>query len=522
MNAADMFTGVDYVLLEGSLDVDVTSLVEDSREVTEGAVFVCRAGTQTDGHLYIDEAVRSGAAGVIVTDDMRLTEKYRPDVFIVKMCDYRHQIGRLCNNFWGFPSAKLVVIGVTGTKGKTTTACMIHRMINAWGRDAGLISTIEIDDGMIHTPAKNTTPDVMYVHRKLADMVQNGMEYCVIEVSSQGLMKNRVAGVQFDVGVFTNLSPDHIGANEHSTFEEYARWKEELFSMCKLAVVNRDDVYAPMYAHRAELAKIPVISYGAGENLSGIKSYADCRADRVWCISDGGVLGVGAELRLGSRRGCIRVGMPGRFNIYNALAALAVGDVLGVPDDIAFPLMGQIRVDGRLELIDVSDRFSVVIDYAHNALSLQNVLTTLRSYRPGRLVCLFGCGGNRAKARRTQMGMISGLLADETIITSDNPRMEEPAAIMRDIESGVKQAGGSYVMIEDRRDAIRYALTGARRGDVILLAGKGHERYQDIGGRRIPMDERQIIQEVMEEDAGAVCGCDNRYIPRSDRQGVSV
>lgn len=513
MRAADMFEGVEFCLLAGSMECEVTGLTEDSRQVSDGDVFVCRSGVNTDGHRYIRDAVMRGAVGVIVTGHTDAC-MYKDCGFVAELKNFRRDIGRLCNNLWNYPSKQMVVIGITGTKGKTTTAFMIHRILNLWGHRAGLIGTIEIDDGEEKTLSANTTPDVIYLHRRLADMVRNGVEYCVMEVSSQGLMKNRVAGVYFDIGVFTNLSPDHIGANEHSTFEEYVRWKSKLFSMCSLGVICRDDKYAATVAACAHESGIPIASYGigtdAGFSFAVFREYAAVDVRRI--VTDK-IMGTQYSVEAGGVERTVTVGIPGLFNVRNSLAALAVSDIIGVPAETAQAALADMSVAGRLESVEISDDFKVLIDYAHNAVSLRNVLLTIRSYSPARIICLFGCGGNRSRGRRTGMGRVSGELADLTVITSDNPRYEEPDRIMSDIEEGVISVGGRYVKLADRKDAIRYALRSAGRGDVVLLAGKGHENYQEINGKKYPMDERVLIQEILEEeDAGAICGCNNRYI----------
>lgn len=519
MEALKLFEGVDYSLICGELDCEVTDIVEDSRKVTRGAVFICRRGSQTDGHCYIDEAMSRGVAGVVLTGGMESPDaaawNASEDIpkchqaFVVGISEYRAGVGRICNNFWGWPSLRLVVIGITGTKGKTTTACMIHSIINAWGKRAGLIGTIETDDGAERQPSVNTTPDVVYIHRKLADMVRNGLSYCVMEVSSQGLMKGRVSGVRFDIAVYTNISPDHIGACEHKSFEEYVRWKSSLFGLCRLAVVNIDDSYVSCMTAEAVAAGASVVSYGMRRH-TGEPFCHSCMAQNLRLADSHEAAGMSYELCTSGGCEHITVGLPGIFNVYNSLAAIAVCDVIGVPYGVMKGALESICVRGRTERVTASGGVRVYIDYAHNAVSLENVLLMLRQYTEGRLLCLFGCGGNRPGMRRIQMGRVSGLLADMTIITSDNPRSENPLDIMTDIELGVKLSGGSYVMIQDRTEAIRYGLGIASQGDILLLAGKGHEQYQEVCGRRIHMNERELIREMMEEDdAGTICRCDN-------------
>lgn len=510
MRAYRLFDGVPHSILAGDLDLEVTDLVQDSRQVTPGAVFVCRAGTVTDGHNYIDDAMNRGAAGIILTDDLELPGMYNTlqHIFVAKMDDYRRSIGRLCNNFWDHPSRHLTVIAVTGTKGKTTTSYMIKNMLERGGCRTGLIGTIEICDGVNTFPSVNTTPDTLYLHRKLADMVRHGAKYCVMEVSSQGLMCSRISGMDIDIAIYTNLSPDHIGANEHRTFEEYCRWKRKLFSECRYAVINADDIYSGMFGQTAEETGARLVRYGVknGDAVCG---------RRVHISKCGGALGVGCDIFFPDGEIMpVNIQAPGKYNVFNALAAASVGYILGIPRESMALALEQTKVRGRMESVPVSDEFMVYIDYAHNAVSLLSVLMTLRKYDPHRILCVYGCGGGRSRNRRMGMGRVSGEYAEMTIITSDNPRMEDPEAIMDDIEAGVMESSGRYVRITDRKEAIRYALTNAERGDIVLLAGKGHETYQEVLGEKRHMDERELIQQILEEeDAGNICGCDNLHIP---------
>ena len=327
------------------------------------------------------------------------------------------------------------------------------------------------------------------MHKKLKDMVDNGLDSVVMEVSSQGLMLDRVAGVDFDYGIFSNLSKDHIGPNEHKTFEEYAMWKSKLFSMCKTGIFNGDDEHVEIMRGQA-----------AGKILTyGIRGDYDYKADNHILYNKDGHLGIEYQLS-GKQNGRILVNLPGNFSIYNSLAAIAVADQMGVPFEKIKEILKTIKVKGRVELIPISDKFTIMIDYAHNAVSLMSILETLREYQPTRLVSLFGCGGNRSRERRFEMGEVSGNMADFTIITSDNPRFEEPQAIIDDIRFGISKTKGRYIEIIDRKEAIRYAIMHAEPGDVIVLAGKGHEDYQEIKGKKYHMDERDLIKEILEEE----------------------
>ena len=482
MRASDVLKGTVYEILAGDIDCQITDLADDSRDVTQGTLFVCRRGARTDGHRYIDDAVARGAACIVMTDDIGIPAERSAGrwgdtdcVLIVRLYDYRHGIGMICNNFWNFPSRSMKVIGVTGK-----------------------------------IPSVNTTPGTIYLHRKLADMVANGVEYCVMEVSSQGLMHGRVSGVEFDICVYTNLAPDHIGRNEHRTFAEYGRWKRSLFSKCKTAVINADDMYSGCIAAEAVNAGAEVVYYGV-RNHTAAGDGNVCMAGAIHRLILHRVMGIGYECeRTDGESTYMTVGIPGEFNVYNSLAAVTTCGIIGIPMEVMQDSQSDMKVRGRLEPVEIPGYARIFIDYAHNAVSLENVLTTLRQYRPKRLICLFGCGGNRSAGRRKGMGFVSGRLADMTVITSDNPRFESPEAIMTDIETGVLEGGGEYVKICSRLDAIRYALEISDRDDIVLLAGKGHETYQDIEGRRTQMDEREMIRQILEEkNAGIVRRCDN-------------
>ena len=402
MRASDVLKGTVYEILAGDIDCQITDLADDSRDVTQGTLFVCRRGARTDGHRYIDDAVARGAACIVVTDDIGIPAERSAGrwgdtdgVLIVRLYDYRHGIGMICNNFWNFPSRSMKVIGVTGTKGKTTVACMIKSMLDRWGRRTGLVGTIEIDDCIRKIPSVNTTPGTIYLHRKLADMVANGAEYCVMEVSSQGLMHGRVSGVEFDICVYTNLAPDHIGRNEHRTFAEYGRWKRSLFSKCKTAVINADDMYSGCIAAEAVNAGAEVVYYGV-RNHTAAGDGNVCMAGAIHRLILHRVMGIGYECeRTDGESTYMTVGIPGEFNVYNSLAAVTTCGIIGIPMEVMQDSQSDMKVRGRLEPVEIPGYARIFIDYAHNAVSLENVLTTLRQYRPKRLICLFGCGGNR-------------------------------------------------------------------------------------------------------------------------------
>lgn len=497
MRLSELLTGLDYEVVQGSTDIDINDIQNDSRAIGRGDLFFCISGAVSDGHKYAEDVAAKGAVAVIVEKDVNVPL----DVTVIKTTGTRYAMGMISSKFYGEPSKKLTVIGITGTKGKTTITYMIRDMLIAAGNKTGLIGTIEIIDGKQCIPAENTTPESILLHRHLKNMVENGIDIVVMEVSSQGLMLDRVAGVDFDYGIFTNLSKDHIGPNEHSSYEEYMMWKAKLFKLCKVGIINSDDTHA---FDMTKDSSCDVITYSAYKD-------ADYSSENFRLYSKDGVLGIEYNLS-GRLSGDIVVDLPGKFSVHNSLAAIAIADLMGVSfADIQRILIG-VKVRGRVEMIPISDKFTLLIDYAHNAMSMESLYEALREYKPKRLVSLFGCGGNRSKDRRYEMGEVSGKLADFTIITSDNPRFEEPQDIIDDIKIGMAKTDGVFIEISDRKEAMKYAIMNAVSGDVIVFAGKGHEDYQEIKGIKHHMDERDLIKEILEEeDVTKICGYNNRY-----------
>ncbi|MBR3833680.1 MAG: UDP-N-acetylmuramoyl-L-alanyl-D-glutamate--2,6-diaminopimelate ligase [Lachnospiraceae bacterium] len=497
MKLLDLIQGLEYEVLQGEVDIEVCGIQNDSRKVGDKDLFFCITGSVSDGHSYASEVSSKGASVLIVEKAVAVDKA----VTVIKVPSTRYAMGIISSRYYGEPSKHLTVIGITGTKGKTTTTYMIREMLASAGIGTGLIGTIEIIDGKETIPAKNTTPESIILHKHLKDMVDNGLKAVVMEVSSQGLMLDRVAGVDFDYGIFTNLSKDHIGPNEHSSFEEYKQWKAKLFSLCKVGIFNIDDKHVmDMQAN----CTCEIVTYS-------LEKDGDYKASELKLYTREGVLGIEYKLS-GKISEDIMVDMPGEFTAHNSLAAIAVADLMKVPANKIKSILEDIKVRGRVELIPISDKFTILIDYAHNAMSLESLYTAIREYNPKRLVSLFGCGGNRSKDRRYEMGEVSGNMADLTIITSDNPRNEEPLAIIEDIKTGISKTHGKYIAIPDRKEAIRYAIMHAKEGDVVVLAGKGHEDYQEICGVKHHMDERDLIREILEEeDVTKICGYNNRY-----------
>ena len=484
MRLTKLLERLQYEVVQGSDQLEVSTLVNDSRKVEKGSVFVCISGAVSDGHTYISDVVEKGAAAIVVEREVEAPEH----VTVIKVEDTRYALAFMSASYFGYPAEKLKVIGITGTKGKTTTTYMIKSILEGVGHKVGLIGTIEAIIGDQKIPAANTTPESFTIHQYFAQMVEAGCDSVVMEVSSQGLMLHRTVGIPFEIGIFTNLGRDHIGPNEHKDFDDYKRCKGLLFKQCKLGIANIDDEH---FADVFKEATCKIETFGFSEK-------ADLRAQNVKLVSKPGYLGVAYHVS-GLMDFDVEIDVPGTFSVYNSLTAIAVCRHFQVPVEKIKAALKVAKVKGRIEMIKVSDEFTLMIDYAHNAMSLESLLTTLKEYNPKRLVCLFGCGGNRSRDRRFEMGEVSGKLADLTIITSDNPRFEDPQAIIDDIKTGIEKTDGAYVEICDRKDAIKYAIEHGQSGDVIVLAGKGHEDYQEIEGVKHPMDERVLIAEVLEE-----------------------
>ena len=485
MKLSVLLERITYEICQGSTQQEVSSVVFDSRKVSEGSLFICIRGAVVDGHSFVDDVVKKGAKTLVVEEAVSVPD----DVTVVKVEDTRYAMAYISAAWFGNPAEKLKTIGITGTKGKTTTTYMVKSILENAGYKVGLIGTIETIVGDKVTPASNTTPESYVVQQSFREMVDAGCDAVVMEVSSQGLMLHRTEGFVFDFGIFTNIEPDHIGPNEHTSFEHYLSRKAMLLKQCKVGIVNRDD---------SHFEKI-IAGHTCSLETYGFSPKADLRAEQPKLVSKPGYLGISYHVA-GLMDFPVEIDIPGKFSIYNSLTAIAICRHFKVHQDDIVKALKTAKVKGRIEMIKVSDEFTLMIDYAHNAMALESLLTTLREYNPHRLVCLFGCGGNRSRDRRFEMGEVSGKLADLTIITSDNPRNEEPQAIIDDIKTGISKTDGKYVEIIDRKEAIAYAIHHGEPGDIVILAGKGHEDYQEIKGKKYPMDERVLIAEILEED----------------------
>jgi len=477
----DLTEGLKVSDIKGNIDIEVSGIAYDSRKVKSGYVFVCIDGKTTDGHEYVAQALDNGAVAFVVQKDVAMPES----ITVVKTDDTRYALACMSDTYYGHPSRKFSLTGITGTKGKTTTTFMLKSVLEAAGRKTGLVGTLGSRIGERTLYTERTTPESYDLQSLFAEMVEENVENVVMEVSSQGLALHRVSCCNYEIGVFTNLTKDHIGAKEHSSMEDYFKAKSKLFKMCKKGLVNIDSEYAPRLIKEAEC---DVLTFG-------IEKDADIKAEDIKKHPQS------VEFKVTSPwySGEIIINIPGKFSVYNALSAIGVCGLLNIPFEAVKSGLEKVQVPGRAELVNTGRDFSIMIDYAHTPDSLENILQTVRDYAPGRVVCMFGCGGDRDMTKRPMMGEIAGRIADFTIITSDNPRTEEPSAIVKEIEEGIARTSGKYISIVDRHEAISYAIHNAEKGDVIVLAGKGHETYQTFKDKTLHFDEREVVREILDE-----------------------
>jgi len=475
---------LEFTSIQGNIDIPISQLIYNSKNACKDGVFVCLSGANFDGHDYIPEVAACGVTAVITEKDVTPIE----NITIIRVEDTRYALACMSAAYFGHPARELTTVGITGTKGKTTTTYMIKSILDHSGIKTGLIGTIETIIDNKHIPAYNTTPESYIVQKYFREMVAAGCQCVVMEVSSQGLMLHRVSGFSFDYSIFTNLEKDHIGPNEHKDFADYIHCKSMLFRQSKLGIANIDDLHFAdiMEKHTCEIESF------------GLHSNADIRGENIHLTNYDGKIGIAYHVS-GLINFDVDVNIPGKFNVYNSLAAIALCRHFDIDTTAMKDSLSKVTVKGRLELVPVSNQFSLMIDYAHNAMALKSLLTTLKEYKPKRIVTLFGCGGNRDRNRRFDMGEISSKLSDLTVVTSDNPRNEEPMAIIEDILQGTARGCGEVITIPDRKEAIKYCIQHAKEGDVIILAGKGHEDYQEIKGTKYHMDERELIQEILKE-----------------------
>lgn len=482
MKLKELLSSVEYTIVQGTDDTEVCDVIYDSRKVVGGCTFVCIKGYATDGHKYAADAVEKGATSLVVTDDVDVPE----NVNIIKVADARVALSAMSAAYFRYPAKELTTVAVTGTKGKTTTVAMIRSILECAGIKAGTIGTlgIIIDNNIFKT--NNTTPESYEIQQAMRKMVNMGCKAVIMEVSSIGLKQHRTDNITFDYAVFTNFSHDHIGDSEHKDMEEYLQCKALLFKQCKLGLINIDDEYCDALLKDSTCDK-ETYGFCEGADLVGFGDTLIARA---------GYIGVHFSTK-GIKELSVDVAIPGRFSAYNALAAISVCRHFNVSDEHILRGLDTVKVKGRVETYPVPGNYTLLIDYAHNAVSMENVLTTLREYKPTRLITMFGAGGNRPKSRRYEMGEVSGRLSDLSVITEDNSRFEDVNDIIADIKVGIDKTGGKYVIVPNRVDAIRYCIENAQDGDIIVLAGKGHEDYQEIKGVKYHLDEREVIADII-------------------------
>ena len=489
MELKNILAGLEGLKVKGNLDIDIHKIENSSANVEKGDMFVAIDGFDKDGHQYIPEAIQKGAKAIMAQAD-KLTKEMVKDlpenITFILAPDTRHAISICACNYYQNPSRKLKLIGVTGTKGKTTTTFMIKSLLEKQGYKVGLIGTV-----CTYIGAKNlgdndrTTPESLELQKLLNDMVKEKCDVAVMEVSSQSLKLGRVDGCQFEIGIFTNFSKDHISPKEHPDMEDYFTSKVKLFQMCKYAYINSDDIYAN---------KLPKLVPTCEFKTFGIDNPANLLAKDITVTNSY----VDFKVKLGDKNQRVKTDIPGRFSVYNSLAAISVALKFGCTTENIQEALLNVRVPGRSELVDNDKEFTIMIDYAHSPESLESILTTVQEYTRGDVICVFGCGGDRDAGKRPIMGQIAGTLADYAIITSDNPRTEDPEKIVKQIEEGIKKTKGKYECIVDRKEAIKKAIKMAHKRDLVLIAGKGHELTQEINRKKYPFDEREIVKDILE------------------------
>lgn len=485
----DLLRQLDYTCICGSVEEKVTDVVYDSRKAEAGCVFIALTGAKYDAHEFIPQVLEKGVRVLVVEKEIPAYE----GVTVIRVENTRYALALISAAFFDHPAEKLVMIGITGTKGKTTTAFMTKAILEKAGYRTGIIGTIGAFYGDVKIETKNTTPESYELHRIFSQMLAAGCTHVVMEVSSQAFMTHRVAGITFHYGIFTNLSPDHIGEGEHKDFAEYLYYKSQIFKNSEIGIGNADDEHFTEVSRGNTCKKL--YTFGCSEG-------ADLRTEKISCLREPGFIGIDCRMS-GAYNMEVKIGCMGRFNAYNAMAAMLTASLLGISAETVSEVMYTMAVRGRVEPVHISDHVQLLIDYAHNAVSAESLLTTILEYKPKRLICVFGAGGNRSKLRRYDMGEIAGKYADLSILTADNPRFEEVEDIIADIKIGMEKSHGIYIEIPDRREAIRYSIEHAEDGDIIALFGKGHEDYQEIKGVRYPFDERDVIADILAGRASA-------------------
>ncbi|AIY85012.1 UDP-N-acetylmuramyl-tripeptide synthetase family protein [Clostridium baratii str. Sullivan] len=484
MKLAKLIEGLEYEVLKGNLDVSINSINYDSRKVKDGDMFVCIKGFKSDGHNFINAAINNGAKVIVCEDEADVKD----GITLIKFKDTRKALAKIGAKYYDNPCDKLNIIGVTGTNGKTTTAFMIKNILESCNEKVGLIGTIANYIGDEKLETERTTPESLELQELFRNMVDKGVKYCVMEVSSHSLELDRVYGVDFEVGIFTNLTRDHL--DFHKTFENYYKAKYKLFPRSKTSIVNIDDKYGVRITEDLQKENITnFITYG-------IKNRADIMSKNEKLEN----MDILFDLVTEDKTERVLLPIPGEYNIYNALGAISACKVLGISLEDIKEGLKHVVVPGRCERAARGHKlpYEIIIDYAHTPDGLENILKTAREFTRGRLISVFGCGGDRDKVKRPQMGKIGTDLSDVAVITSDNPRSEEPDSIIDDIIAGIEK--DNYIRITNRHEGIEKAMEIAEEGDVIVIAGKGHETYQILNTGTIHFDEREVIEEILKKN----------------------
>ena len=474
---------IDYKLIKGSLDIDIKDISYDSRRIKKGFLFVCLIGIDSDGHNYISKAIEKGAVGVITCEDVDIKE----DVTVVKINDTRTQLSILSANLFDNPADKLIKIAITGTKGKTSTSFMIKSILEENKEKVGVIGTIGTYINNVLYENKNTTPESYFIQKYMRQMVDEGVKYLIMEASSQALKVGRINNITFDYAIFTNLSMDHVGPREHPTYEDYVNSKMLLFKQSKIGIVNSDD---KEYERIKQLSKAKLYTYGENNN-------SDYTLHDIKYVNNSNFLGTEFKVK-GKINDIFNVSSPGEFSAYNALSAIILSSLLKIDINVIKKGLEKFSVEGRCESISIND-YSVVIDFAHNRLSMESIISTMKNYNHNRIIAVYGCGGGRSKKLRYELGEVGGKLCDLNIITEDNSRNDDLDDIISDITKGIKDNDGEYKIIKDRKKAREYALSIAEKNDIILILGKGHEKFQEIKGIKYPFDEKKIINDYIKK-----------------------